>query len=169
MYNIFYCSFQEIKNLLRHSSDADEIIILLSIAEFNLISEIESDKNLMKQMIKDNKMEQEDEDDLLSSLDQTIKKEEETSKTQKLLKSEVEEKKQLLEKIRKIIRVIADRPMDFVGEEPIRDINEKLNRNLLPFDKSIRSCLAKDVLYKLIDQKENDMRLDKKNQHPSEF
>ena len=46
---------------------------------------------------------------------------------------------------------------------------KKINRKLLPTDKSIRGALAKNALFKLIEQKENDERLDKKIRLPSEF
>ena len=173
MYNVLCLSLSEIKKMLNSLSELDEILILLSVAEFNLISEIEIDEKLEKNMtekpITENKFYEDDADDDLLSAPSQMKNNTKSFKDQEHVKEEIKKKKTLLEEIRKIIKAVVERPMDFVGESAIHDINKKINRKLLPTDKSIRGALAKNALFKLIEQKENDERLDKKIRLPSEF
>lgn len=154
-------SLNDILQMLESNDDLSDILLILQLSELNLLKEIESkntienvDKKASLPLVLDD--DEEDEDELLSS---SLKDNDINRKEPDMNLNKQKYQKELLEKIQKIIESIKNRPQEFLGKEPHKEINKKMGFSLIPSAKDARSALASKILIELAKGKEKDLKV----------
>ena len=150
---------EDIRRLLSSDDLSEHIRILLQMAELNLVADIEGlleeahcEQEEQEKEEKEKEKEKEADDDLLSDPKPIEEPKEKDPK---------KEQRELLGAVREVLRSIAERPMDFIGEDAAAKVNRKLRRNLLPTRKEDLTKRSRAVLQALM------ARVKRKEKSPS--